>query len=173
LPNLTRYLRARAQVIFFRRATLMCFHTRRGAAVEVVAPQHAPGQKKPVESVKEFIEQVVKELVEVERHLEEGWKKLAEMAEKQGDRATVTYAEKHLANKANKVVPQAIHIYNTFHEVECAFTYDATAMKEEAEEQEKLAERFMKNSNGSTRQLSHAGGVEAKRVTKLLLSRTI
>ncbi|VDL98483.1 unnamed protein product [Schistocephalus solidus] len=99
LPNLTRYLRARAHVIFFRRATLMCFQTRRGAAVEVVAPQHAPGHKKPVESVKEFIEQGLKELVEVER-LGDG-------------------------------------------QAECPFTYDSTAMKEEAEEQEELAERLM------------------------------
>ncbi|VDM05565.1 unnamed protein product [Schistocephalus solidus] len=121
----------------------MCFQTRRGAAVEVVAPQHAPGHKKPVESVKEFIEQVLKELVEVERRLEEGWKKLAEMAEKQGDRVTVKYADKHLANKTNKIVPQATHIYNTFHQTECPFTYDSTAMKEEAEEQEELAGRLM------------------------------
>ncbi|VDM00810.1 unnamed protein product [Schistocephalus solidus] len=143
LPNLTRYLRARAHVIFFRRASLMCFQTRRGAAVEVVAPKQATNHKKPVESVKQFIEQVLKELIEVERRLAEGWKKLAEAAVKQDDRVTVNYTEKQLANKANRIVPQATHIYNTFHQTESPYTYDSTAMKEEADEQEELAERLM------------------------------
>ncbi|BHF74335.1 hypothetical protein SprV_0501742000 [Sparganum proliferum] len=140
LPNLTRYLRARAHVIFFRRAALINFQTRRGA---VVAPTNASSHKKPVESVKELIEQVLKELIEVERRLEEGWKRLAEMAQKHSDPVTVTFAEKHLVNKADKVVPQATHIYNTFHQAESPFTYDSVAMKEEAEEQEERAKCLM------------------------------
>ncbi|BHF74329.1 hypothetical protein SprV_0501741400 [Sparganum proliferum] len=140
LPNLTRYLRARAHVIFFRRAALINFQTRRGAAV---APTNASSHKKPVESVKELIEQVLKELIEVERRLEEGWKRLAEMAEKQGDLVTTAFAKKDLDTKKAKIVPQATHIYNTFHQAECPFAYDSVAMKGEAEEQEERAKRLM------------------------------
>ncbi|KAL7057936.1 hypothetical protein AAHC03_017236 [Spirometra sp. Aus1] len=154
LPNLTRYLRARAHVIFFRRAALINFQTRRGAAVEMIASTNASSHKKPVESVKELIEQVLKELIEVERRLEEGWKKLAEMAQKHGDQVTVTFAEKHLVNKGDKIVPQATHIYNTFHQAECPFTYDSAAMKEKAEEQEERAKRLMCMECGSRKSAS-------------------
>ncbi|KAL7058416.1 hypothetical protein AAHC03_017240 [Spirometra sp. Aus1] len=149
LPNLTRYLRARAHVIFFRRAALINFQTRRGAAVEMIAPTNASSHKKPVESVKELIEQVLKELIEVERRLEEGWKKLAEMAEKQGDAVTAAFAKKDLDTKKAKIVPQATHIYNAFHQAESPFTYDSLAMKEEAEEQEERAKRLMSMECGS------------------------
>ncbi|VDL97682.1 unnamed protein product [Schistocephalus solidus] len=143
LPNLTRYLRARAHVIFFRRAILMCYQTKRGAAVEMVDPTNAAPHKKPVESVKELIEQVLKELIEMERRVEEGWKKLAEVAEKHSDPVTAAFAKKDMDSWKAKIVPQATHIYQSFAEVKCPFTYDSTAMKEEADEQEELAKSLM------------------------------
>ncbi|VDN30018.1 unnamed protein product [Dibothriocephalus latus] len=68
---------------------------------------------------------------------------MAQTAEKQSDAETTAFAKKDFDTGKALIVPQATQIYKCFAQASSPFDYDATEMKEAAEEQEERARRLM------------------------------
>uniref|UniRef100_A0A0X3NZD4 Ferritin-like domain n=1 Tax=Schistocephalus solidus TaxID=70667 RepID=A0A0X3NZD4_SCHSO len=136
LENFAHYFQVRAREINEQRNFMVRYQARRSST----APQEKEEQfqqRQPMKTARtaDEMKDIMRHLADLEKELEEMWRKLCEIAAEIKDAMSKHFAERHITYQHHRM-EKAARMYNTVQQMSDLYQMDNTAMKNEMEKRE-------------------------------------